>query len=88
MVSLRILYPVRQSEWAQRPGCVLEHAWLITSGIPAVSAHVVVDGDASQGPLLDRLCDCLRVDFGIEHSTFQVEPATHRRARARRPRLS
>lgn len=55
------------------------HAWLITSGMPAVSAHVVcaeVEG-ASHGQLLDRLCDCLRVDFGIEHSTFQLEPATH-----------
>ncbi|MBA3419075.1 MAG: cation transporter [Geodermatophilaceae bacterium] len=55
------------------------HAWLITSGMPAVSAHVVVEAaDASHGQLLDRLCDCLRVDFGIEHSTFQLEPATHR----------
>lgn len=56
------------------------HAWLITSGMPAVSAHVVVDEveGASHGRLLDRLCDCLRIDFGIEHSTFQLEPATHR----------
>lgn len=54
------------------------HAWLITSGMPAVSAHVVVQEDATHGLLLDRLCDCLRVDFGIEHSTFQLEPATHR----------
>jgi len=56
------------------------HAWLITSGMPAVSAHVVfeeIEG-ASHGQLLDRLCDCLRVDFGIEHSTFQLEPASHR----------
>ncbi len=56
------------------------HAWLITSGMPAVSAHVVVEEveGTSHGQLLDRLCDCLRVDFGIEHSTFQLEPASHR----------
>ncbi|MBA3525173.1 MAG: cation transporter [Geodermatophilaceae bacterium] len=56
------------------------HAWVITSGMTALSAHVVVGRDAqcADGRVLDRLADCLRVDFGIEHSTFQLEPAGHR----------
>lgn len=56
------------------------HAWVITSGMAALSAHVVVDEDAAgpTGRLLDRLGDCVRVDFGIEHVTFQLEPTGHR----------
>lgn len=56
------------------------HAWAITSGMCAVSAHVVVEDapGCTDGRVLDRLADCLRVDFGIEHSTFQLEPAGHR----------
>ncbi len=57
------------------------HAWVITSGMPALSAHVVVDPDRTttgDGRLLDRLSECVRLDFGIEHSTFQLEPSGHR----------
>lgn len=58
------------------------HAWAITSGMPVLSAHVVVD-DATltargHGPLLDQLCACLSGHFDIEHCTFQLEPAGHR----------
>jgi cobalt-zinc-cadmium efflux system protein len=57
------------------------HAWTITSGTTVLSAHVVVadsawhDGTAPQ--VLDRLCACLAGHFDMEHSTFQLEPATH-----------
>jgi cobalt-zinc-cadmium efflux system protein len=58
------------------------HAWTITSGVPVLSAHVTVDGSvltgACEGGVLDRLHDCLRHDFDVEHSTFQLEPAGHR----------
>jgi cobalt-zinc-cadmium efflux system protein len=58
------------------------HAWTITSGVPVLSAHVTVDGSALGGAcgggVLDRLHDCLREDFDVEHSTFQLEPAGHR----------
>lgn len=58
------------------------HAWTITSGVPVLSAHVTVDGTALGGAcgggVLDRLHDCLREDFDVEHSTFQLEPAGHR----------
>jgi cobalt-zinc-cadmium efflux system protein len=58
------------------------HAWTITSGVPVLSAHVTVDGSvlnaACEGGVLDRLHNCLRKDFDVEHSTFQLEPAGHR----------
>jgi len=54
------------------------HAWTITSGLPVLSAHVVVDpGTIEDGRMLDRLQDCLRGHFDVEHSTFQLEPAGH-----------
>jgi cobalt-zinc-cadmium efflux system protein len=57
------------------------HAWTITSGHPVLSAHVVVDGAVlAQGrspAILDRLQECLRGHFDVEHSTFQLEPAGH-----------
>jgi cobalt-zinc-cadmium efflux system protein len=58
------------------------HAWTITSGVPVLSAHVTVErevlGDGCGGGMLDRLHHCLREDFDVEHSTFQLEPAGHR----------
>jgi cobalt-zinc-cadmium efflux system protein len=58
------------------------HAWTITSGMPVLSAHVVVSDDTlaerGHGPLLDQLCACLSGHFDIEHCTFQLEPAGHR----------
>ncbi len=57
------------------------HVWTITSGMPVMSAHVVVDetvtrmGEAHD--VLDRLRDCLADHFDVEHSTFQIEPAGH-----------
>jgi len=57
------------------------HAWTITSGLPVLSAHVVVDAelfdDGRCFSMLDRLQDCLRGHFDVEHSTFQLEPAGH-----------
>ena len=57
------------------------HVWTITSGLPVLSAHVVVedalwhDGTAPQ--VLDRLGDCLGGHFDVTHSTFQLESAEH-----------
>jgi cobalt-zinc-cadmium efflux system protein len=55
------------------------HVWAITSGQPVFTAHVECDtavferGDT--GAMLDRLGECLRGHFDVEHSTFQLEPA-------------
>lgn len=57
------------------------HAWTITSGLPALSAHLVVDDecftDGHTARLLDGVQDCLAAHFDVEHSTFQFEPASH-----------
>ena len=58
------------------------HAWTITSGMPALSAHVTVSDEAladrGVGRILDDLTHCVDECFAIEHATFQVEPASHR----------
>jgi len=57
------------------------HAWTVSSDLPTLSAHVVVDdgcfnsGDAPR--ILDALQSCLDEHFAIAHATFQLEPATH-----------
>ncbi|MDA8372054.1 MAG: cation diffusion facilitator family transporter [Nocardiopsaceae bacterium] len=55
------------------------HAWTITSGIPVMSAHVVVEEEllADAGRMLDELHACLSGHFDVEHSTLQLEPAGH-----------
>ena len=57
------------------------HVWTITSGMPVMSAHVVVDESVSEmgdaHAVLDRLRDCLAEHFDVEHSTFQIEPQGH-----------
>ena len=57
------------------------HVWTVTSGLPTLSAHVVVDNscftDGHAPQLLDELQACLVGHFDVEHSTFQLEPAGH-----------
>ena len=64
------------------------HAWTITSGVPAFSAHVIVDDTAwseeAYHAILDELKTCLREHFGTDHSTLQLEPEGHRRPGAHR----
>ena len=54
------------------------HAWTITSGMPVLSVHVVIEDQAVPGMVLDRLGACLAGHFDIEHSTFQLERPEHR----------
>jgi cobalt-zinc-cadmium efflux system protein len=57
------------------------HAWTITSGVPVLSAHVVVEDEClsqgRSGEVLDRLGECLAGHFDVEHCTFQIEPVGH-----------
>lgn len=57
------------------------HVWAITSGDSVFTAHVEVDaGVFERGEtdgMLDRLGECLKGHFDVEHSTFQLEPAGH-----------
>lgn len=58
------------------------HAWTITSGVPAFSAHVTVADDAwdSRGyhAVLDELRACLHEHFDTDHITLQLEPQGHK----------
>lgn len=58
------------------------HAWTITSGMPALSAHVTVTdqalADRGVGAILDELTGCVATHFGIDHATLQIEPESHR----------
>ncbi|MFE6775535.1 cation diffusion facilitator family transporter [Streptomyces sp. NPDC057702] len=57
------------------------HVWTITSGMPVLSAHVVVRQDALDSvgheKLLHELQGCLGEHFDVEHCTFQLEPGGH-----------
>ena len=57
------------------------HAWTITSGMPVLSAHVVVTDEALDaghgGRVLDALCACLGSHFDVDHCTFQLEGERH-----------
>ncbi|GGR30778.1 cation diffusion facilitator family transporter [Streptomyces netropsis] len=57
------------------------HVWTITSGMPVLSAHVVVDQSALEAggheKMLHDLQGCLGEHFDVEHCTFQLEPSGH-----------
>jgi cobalt-zinc-cadmium efflux system protein len=57
------------------------HVWTITSGVPALSAHVVVNDeylDGGQSEIaLAALSVCLGEHFATEHCTFQLERAEY-----------
>ena len=49
------------------------HVWTITSGLDALSAHVVIDAAADADEVLHRLEGVLEERFGITHSTLQID---------------
>lgn len=57
------------------------HAWTITSGVPAFSAHVTVSDSAwserGYHAILDEVRACLHEHFDTEHVTLQLEPRSH-----------
>ncbi|MFK4018115.1 cation diffusion facilitator family transporter [Streptomyces albogriseolus] len=63
------------------------HAWTITSGMPVLSAHVVVSVDTLNAigheKMLHELQDCLGDHFDVRHCTFQLEPRGHAEHEAR-----
>ncbi|MET8450757.1 cation diffusion facilitator family transporter [Streptomyces sp. NPDC005209] len=63
------------------------HAWTITSGMPVLSAHVVVRSDVLNAigheKMLHELQGCLGHHFDVEHCTFQLEPGGHAEHEAR-----
>jgi cobalt-zinc-cadmium efflux system protein len=63
------------------------HVWTITSGMPVLSAHVVVRQEeldsVGHEKMLHDLQGCLGDHFDVEHCTFQLEPAGHAEHEAR-----
>ncbi|MFF3895571.1 cation diffusion facilitator family transporter [Streptomyces sp. NPDC001812] len=63
------------------------HAWTITSGMPVLSAHVVVRPEVLDAlgheKMLHELQSCLGDHFDVEHCTFQLEPRGHAEHEAR-----
>lgn len=63
------------------------HVWTITSGMPVLSAHVVVSRDVLDAvgheKMLHDLQGCLGTHFDVEHCTFQLEPVGHEEHEAR-----
>jgi cobalt-zinc-cadmium efflux system protein len=57
------------------------HASQVATGLPVMSAHVVVDDscfhDGHLARMLDEVQHCLNADFSVEHSTIQFEAAGH-----------
>jgi cobalt-zinc-cadmium efflux system protein len=52
------------------------HVWTVTSGFPAISAHVLVRPDADCHRIRLELERMLQERFGVEHTTLQVEHAS------------
>jgi cobalt-zinc-cadmium efflux system protein len=49
------------------------HVWEVTTGLPALSAHMIVRRDADCHEARWRAARLLAERFGVEHSTLQVE---------------
>jgi cobalt-zinc-cadmium efflux system protein len=49
------------------------HVWEVTSGFPAISAHVTVRAGCDTQAHRRELAELLRERFGVTHSTLQVE---------------
>lgn len=82
---------------ASEPGVIQVHdlhVWVVTSGFPALAAHVVVAPGADCHDRRRSLQRLLAERFGIEHTTLQVDHAPREEllsiaaARAREPQLS
>ncbi len=55
------------------------HVWTITSGFPALSAHVLVGPGEDCHARRRKVAQMLEHDFDIHHSTLQVEHESDRR---------
>ncbi|WP_066295190.1 cation diffusion facilitator family transporter [Bacillus sp. FJAT-29937] len=49
------------------------HIWSITSGMPLLSCHIVIEDTGVHDVVLHHAQSILHDDFGIDHSTIQVE---------------
>ncbi|MDQ6806452.1 MAG: cation transporter, partial [Actinomycetota bacterium] len=52
------------------------HVWEVTSGFPALSAHILVDADCDCHQARRRIERTLHDDFDLDHTTLQVDHET------------
>lgn len=53
------------------------HVWSLTSGVNAMSSHVITEHSEDTNILLKTLSDKATTDFKISHTTFQIETEGH-----------
>ncbi|MFC7490164.1 MULTISPECIES: cation diffusion facilitator family transporter [unclassified Knoellia] len=53
------------------------HVWTLTSGMNVATAHLMTVEAVDPHDVLDAARQVMRVQFGVEHATLQVEPETH-----------
>jgi cobalt-zinc-cadmium efflux system protein len=51
------------------------HVWTLTSGLDLCTVHLRLHGSAGHAPVLASAQELLKRQFGIDHSTIQIEPA-------------
>ncbi|MBD1372633.1 cation transporter [Hazenella sp. IB182357] len=56
------------------------HIWTITSGLHALSCHILIEKNTDHQMILEASLEKLRTSFHIEHATIQIETSdqTHR----------
>lgn len=63
------------------------HAWTLTSGMPVLSVHVVVEDEVTAsgraGAVLEEIRCCMADHFDVDHCTIQLEPRGHESQEAR-----
>ena len=72
--------PSLAAELAAIPGVVDVHdlhVWTLTSEMEAASAHLMTVEGADAHGVLDQARELLAGRYGIDHGTFQIEPASH-----------
>lgn len=53
------------------------HVWTLTSTMHAATAHLVIRDGVDSHSTLDAASETLATEFGIDHATLQIEPASH-----------
>ncbi|HEV2555190.1 MAG TPA: cation diffusion facilitator family transporter [Bosea sp. (in: a-proteobacteria)] len=63
------------------------HVWTITSGLDAMSCHLVVDDMPNSAAILTAASAAMRSEFGLTHTTIQIEDGSIRNAEGHATRL-
>ncbi|MNI96970.1 Cadmium, cobalt and zinc/H(+)-K(+) antiporter [compost metagenome] len=59
------------------------HAWTITSGLDALSGHVLIEDHADPHSILQQAVNLVEEKFNIQHATLQIENSTLRHGELR-----